>query len=78
MDEERVVMELIERWESKGGAHWVEIYDDGDNDYSYKSSSGGGYVGRDLTDLYRRIEEGYFQPDKNVTPMRRVWIGGRK
>lgn len=35
----------IARWESRGGKHFAELYDNGDGTYSYRSDGASGYMG---------------------------------
>jgi len=65
------------RWESKGGAHWVELYST-QGVYYYRSTNGGGTLPRQrnnaaaLALMESRVEAGEFLPDKAVVPMHRV------
>ena len=62
----------IARYESKGGAHWVDIYRHPDLTYSYQSNSGGGSA-LQAEDIVRRVKSGYFLPDAAKTPMKMVY-----
>lgn len=62
----------VERYESKGGKYWVELTQDDTGWYSYQGDSSGGSLGRDRTSFDRMVAGGYFQPDANTTPMRKV------
>lgn len=67
----------IARWESRGHAHWAELYRD---DYGYASYHASGFLGpyaeTDMQAITKfsveRIQTGYFLPDVAKTPMLRV------
>ena len=67
---------LIARWESRGGAHVVELWKQAGSGYSYRATGAGGYLGNDISEtdaiaqMVDRLPD--FQPDANRTPMRRV------
>jgi hypothetical protein len=68
---------VIARWESKSGKHWVELtqWESGGAGYSAPGQCGVlGYLeGSDaIAEMQRRVDLGYFQPDANKTPMKRV------
>lgn len=67
----------IARWESRSGKHWVDLYQH-DPGYSYTSPDAGGLLAdvstkQAILQMQHRVDSGYFQPDANVTPMRRVF-----
>ncbi len=67
---------MIARWESRGGAHWVEVFRD-EYGYSYKANGAGGFIGssQEALDLLNlRIAKGDFLPDAAKTPMRQVAV----
>jgi hypothetical protein len=77
-------LDPIARWESKSGKHWVDLYTDGVGAW-YKASDCGGSLGKIRMDttleaaqaelvstFQKRVDSGYFQPDANITPMRRI------
>ena len=66
----------IARWESRSGKHWIDLFQV-ELGYRYTSPSAGGLFNADSTEqaiskMQRRVDSGYFQPDANITPMRRV------
>ena len=69
----------IARWESRGHAHWAELYRD-DYGYGYASYHASGFLGpyaeTDMQAITKfsveRIQTGYFLPDVAKTPMLRV------
>ena len=68
---------LIARWESRGGAHAVELWKQEGSGWSYRATGAGGYLGNSFRDdvealaaFQPRVND--FQPDSNKTPMRRV------
>lgn len=68
--------ELVARWESRSGKHWVELRRV-DGGYEYTAPGCGGYLGdipepAAVSEVERRVADGYFQPDRNTTLMRRV------
>lgn len=73
-------MKIIARWESKGGAYFAELYKADGSGFYYKGSGCGGYLGNDITEqaaINFMVERcapsaGYFQPDANKLPMKRV------
>jgi len=70
---------LVARWESKGGAHIVELWKLDGSGYSYSATGGSGYLGNDLTNDAEAIKvmeprANSFQPDRNRTPMQLVRI----
>jgi hypothetical protein len=75
-------MKTIARWESRGGAYFAELYKAEGSGYYYKGSGCGGYLGNDVSEeqalamLEARCAPGagFFQPDNNKTPMRRVEV----
>lgn len=77
---------MVARWESRSGKHYVELFynpefklADGriviDAHYSAPRASGG-ITAASLDDaiakMEARVATGYFQPDANKTPMKRV------
>jgi hypothetical protein len=68
--------QVIARWESKSRKWWAELTVDAWG-YSYRGVDCGGSLG-DLTGLQAieqmqsRVDNGYFQPDANTSPMLRV------
>lgn len=69
---------LMGRWSSKSGKHWVALYKTPDGAFIYDAPRQGGCLGvipdaQALHEMERRVAEGWFQPDANVTPMRRVF-----
>ena len=73
-------MRLIARWESKGGAYVAELYKAEGSGFYFRGDGCLGYLGNDITEeqALAYIEArclpgaGFFQPDSNKTPMRRV------
>jgi len=72
--------ERIARWESRTGKHWVELEWNNEFGFSYVSPDACGSLVANTTDeaiaeLAPRLEPyaGYFQPDSNKTPMKRVY-----
>jgi hypothetical protein len=68
---------ILARWESKSGKHWVDLiqYESGGFGYSAPGQSGTLARGEDveaISEIQRRVDLGYFQPDANKTPMKRV------
>ena len=74
------VENLIARWESPSGKHWVELYGypyGGDIAYGYKSNGGGGNIGTTteaiaMSKMEQKVKSGEFLPDASVKPMVRV------
>jgi hypothetical protein len=71
---------LVGRWESKGGAHVVELYKQDGTGYSWRTTGAGGYLGNHfdndgeaLAAFLPRLNA--FQPARNKTPMRLVAVG---
>jgi hypothetical protein len=67
----------VARWESKGGSHIVELWKLDGSGWYYRATNAGGYLGNEFQDDKEVIESflprvNDFQPDKNVTPMRRI------
>ena len=67
---------LIAKWTSRSGKHTAELYRT-ESGFKYTGNGCGGYLAATteheaITDLERRVTNGYFQPDANMTPMRRV------
>lgn len=68
---------MIAKWESKSGKHYVNLIKYGEG-YGYTSSDGGGYFGNlscneeAIALMQAKVDNGYFQPDANKTPMHRV------
>jgi hypothetical protein len=67
---------LQERWESRSGKHWVDLYTDRFG-ATYITPSGGGNLGNlsaleALVKMQERVDSGEFQPDSLKTPMRRT------
>lgn len=76
----------VARWESEGGAHWVDLHAPDELGFSsYKAGSGdretaagtqGGNHGtpdENIAEMQRMVDKpGLFQPDKNKKPMKRV------
>ncbi len=74
-------MTPIARWESKGGRYVAELYKADGSGFYYNSNNGsGGYLGNDVSEAQAiaMMEQrcaagtGYFQPDANKSPLRRV------
>jgi hypothetical protein len=70
--------ECVGRWESRGGAHWAELWR-GRFDYSYRSGNAGGSlcnpnvsVESAVAVMESRIARGCFLPDNAVLPMKRI------
>jgi hypothetical protein len=68
--------QIIARWESKSGKHYAELYEDRWG-FGYTSNKAGGFLGSisrgtALEIMNGKIVMGYFQPDKNKTPMKQV------
>lgn len=67
---------VIARWESKSGKYWVELTSS-ESGVSYGAPGAGGSLGRvgdseAIAEIQRRVDLGYFQPDANKTPMKKV------
>jgi hypothetical protein len=68
---------IVARWESKSGKHWVELTRS-EYGVSYSAPQACGTFAKDATDaeaiadMAQRVALGYFQPDANKTPMKRV------
>lgn len=77
---------IIARWESRSGKHWVNLYfnpafklADGHivADAHYEGIGCGGSIAASteseaIAAMETRVASGYFQPDANKTPMKRV------
>ena len=71
---------LIGRWESRGGAHVVELHKQERSGYCYRATGVSGYLGTGITEAQAiaiiearcAIGAGYFQPDRAKTPMKRM------
>jgi hypothetical protein len=68
--------QIIARWESRSGKHWVELEYDGIAAI-YRGNGCGGCMGKmsqeqALTEMQKRVDSGYFLPDAAKTPMKRV------
>ena len=67
----------LAKWESKSGKYWVTLTR---NTYgvSYTAPQACGTFANPITDadaiaeMEKQVSEGYFQPDANKTPMKRV------
>ena len=68
---------LIARWESRRGAHWVDLYRTEGGGYCYSATNGGGTLGPFSSDddaiSYMGVRVDNFQPDSNRTSMARVF-----
>ena len=69
---------VIARWESRGGAHYVDLVDH-HGYYGYTGKGcGGSLPAVVVTDAHAvavvqaKVDTGYFLPDKAVTPMKQV------
>lgn len=68
---------LLAKWESRGKAHYVELYQDGIS-YNFRGNDCGGCLGSIETVemavaiMQRKVESGYFLPDNAILPMKRV------
>jgi IMP dehydrogenase/GMP reductase len=67
---------LIARWESKSGKYWVEVTRK-EWGVSYEAPRATGSLGKvtdteALEEMQKRVDMGYFQPDANKIPMKRV------
>ena len=65
----------IARWESRGGKHFAELYDNGDGTYSYRSDGAGGYMGamspeQAMSEMEKKIK--YLAPDALKLGLMRV------
>jgi hypothetical protein len=73
---------LIGRWESRSGNHVVELWKAEGSGYYYRSAGASGYLGNDITEqsaidlIEARCQPGagFFQPDDNKLPLRRVEV----
>jgi hypothetical protein len=66
---------LIARWESRGGAHWVDLHEDGSGNFGYSTDGGCGNLGKMTREEAMATMEGklgYLTPDKLKTGLRRV------
>lgn len=67
---------LVAKWESRSGKHTAELHRT-DSGFKYAGDGCGGYLVETtepeaIAAMERRVASGYFQPDANVTPMRRT------
>ncbi len=65
------------QWKSKSGKHSVILHVWEDGSYSYRGNDCGGHLGliseiEAFIKMEKLIDDGYFQPDANITPMKRV------
>lgn len=68
---------LIARWESVSGKHWVELTRSESGSVFYDAPRATGSLAKvtdaeAIADMQARVDKGYFQPDANKTPMKRV------
>lgn len=75
--EGKQVDKVIARWESKSGKHWVELNSSDSGAVFYDAPGACGSLGivgdsEAIAELQRRVDLGYFQPDANKTPMKKV------
>lgn len=70
---------IIAKWQSVGGAHYVELWKHHGSGWSYRSSNASGYLGNDfesneaaIAAFELRVND--FQPDRNKIPMKRLPI----
>jgi hypothetical protein len=68
---------VLARWESKSGKHWVELTQSESGAAFYNAPQAVGSLGmvKDIdaiAEMQKRVDLGYFQPDANKTPMKRV------
>jgi hypothetical protein len=70
---------VIARWESVGGAHWVEaiVTPDSFRFGGYRANNACGSTGTEgipdtLAAVQKKVDSGYFLPDAAKLPMRRV------
>lgn len=70
-------MVVIARWESRGGAHYVELRKSAGS-YGYTGRNCGGQLGAVESDeaavaiIQARVDSGYFLPDSAKVPMKRI------
>jgi len=70
-------MAVLARWESRGGAHYVELRKSAGG-YGYTGCGCGGSLGAVESDqaavavIQARVDSGYFLPDNAKLPMKRV------
>lgn len=70
-------MNVLARWESRGGAHYVELYKFAGG-YGYTGNGCGGTLDAVESDeaavaiMQTRVDSGYFLPDSAKVPMKRV------
>lgn len=68
---------MLARWESRGGAHWVELRVS-NGCYSYAGRDCGGCLGVLESDeaavavIQAKVDSGYFLPDSAKLPMKLV------
>jgi hypothetical protein len=68
----------VARWESKSGKWWADLYAFDNGGYFYRGVGCGGNMSGTATldeaiaAMEQKCVRGYFQPDANTTPMRRV------
>lgn len=65
---------LIARWESKRGAHYVDLFQWEDGYTFYRGNGCSGTLGIDnaaqaIEVLQKKVDSGYFLPDSAKTPM---------
>lgn len=68
---------IVAEWASKGGRYVATLYADGARGFHYSGDSCGGWLAAKdeasaLVEMETKVKAGYFQPDANVTPMRRT------
>lgn len=70
-------MAVLARWESRGGAHYVELRKSAGG-YGYTGNGCGGSLGAVESDqaavaiMQARVDSGYFLPDDAKLPMKRI------
>jgi hypothetical protein len=68
---------ILAKWESKSGKHWVTLIRS-EWGVSYSAPQAHGTFANPITDeeaiadIEKQVSLGYFQPDANKTPMKRV------
>ena len=71
-------MEVIARWESPRGKHWVELLAFENGGFCYRGNGcGGSMVQHSLPEaiaaMQEKVDTGYFLPDSAKIPMREVF-----
>jgi hypothetical protein len=69
---------IVARWQSRGGAHWVELHAFDNGGFFYRGNGCGGNMTATLdqsaavAQIQQRVDAGEFLPDAARVPMRRT------